>query len=69
MHTVQSGQLRVFQKACSGYVRAQHAFFDQAMRVIAKHRDDLSYLPVFTEYDARFRRVEIHSAATISYGS
>ncbi len=65
MYPVKCRQLGIFKKVRCRNVRAKHALFDQAMRIISHHRHNLSDLPVFSENHPCFCGIEIHRTTAI----
>ncbi len=63
MDTVQRGVLEALEEVGSADVRRQHAFLDQAVRVVARARQDLLDLALRIADDVRLGGVEIDRAA------
>ncbi len=68
MHPVQRRDGVLLQEACGRHVGAEHAFFDQAVRIVALGRADFRDLPVGAEDDAGFLGLEIDRAADMAAG-
>lgn len=68
MHPVQRRDGVLLQEACGRHVGAEHALFDQAVRIVALGRADFRDLPVGAEDDAGFLGLEIDRAADMAAG-
>ena len=63
---VQAGCLWLVQEIGSADVGRQHAFLDQAVRVVARDRDDVLDLALFVEHHLGFGGLEVDRAALLA---
>ena len=63
MHTVQTGYAMLFQKLRRLHVGSNHAFFNQAMRIIARHDFDLVNLAIVVEFELGLRQIDLDGTA------
>ena len=68
MHPIQSGGPLARNKLCGTHVGAQHAFFNQPVRIVAINRHDIGYCASLIEDEPDLLPVKVHRAPSPARG-